>query len=127
VAQCGRRYQGAYGIVVEVESHPFPLDTMLFMDWRDDHTQVGSRIDRQAGRQTNTEMDGGKGPQTDRKAAASSLSIDTARADPSRASRQTDRQTCGRTAEIGAATCNRGVGQRRAGVPHQGQFVDATT
>lgn len=30
--------QGAYGIVAEVESHPFELDTMLFMDWRDDHT-----------------------------------------------------------------------------------------
>ena len=30
--------QGAYGIIVEVESHPFELDTMLFMDWRDDHT-----------------------------------------------------------------------------------------
>jgi hypothetical protein len=23
--------------VAEVESHPFDLDTMLFMDWRDDH------------------------------------------------------------------------------------------
>ena len=34
-------YQGAYGIMAEVESHPFDLDTMLFMDWRDDHTQVG--------------------------------------------------------------------------------------
>lgn len=22
----------------DVESHPFDLDTMLFMDWRDDHT-----------------------------------------------------------------------------------------
>ena len=33
---CAR--QGAYGILVEVESHPFPLDTMLFMDWRDDYT-----------------------------------------------------------------------------------------
>lgn len=32
-------YQGAYGIMAEVESHPFDLDTMLFMDWRDDHTQ----------------------------------------------------------------------------------------
>lgn len=31
-------YQGAYGIMCEVESHPFDLDTMLFMDWRDDHT-----------------------------------------------------------------------------------------
>ena len=30
--------QGAYGILVEVESHPFPTDAMLFMDWRDDHT-----------------------------------------------------------------------------------------
>lgn len=30
-------YQGAYGITVEVESHPFEVDTMLFMDWRDDH------------------------------------------------------------------------------------------
>ncbi len=30
--------QGAYGIIIEVESHPFELDTMLFMDWRDDHT-----------------------------------------------------------------------------------------
>ncbi|KAG2430978.1 hypothetical protein HYH02_013511 [Chlamydomonas schloesseri] len=33
-------FQGAYGIVAEVESHPFALDTMLFMDWRDDHTHV---------------------------------------------------------------------------------------
>ena len=30
-------YQGAYGITVEVESHPFDVDKMLFMDWRDDH------------------------------------------------------------------------------------------
>ena len=30
-------YQGAYGITVEVESHPFDVDAMLFMDWRDDH------------------------------------------------------------------------------------------
>ncbi|KXZ48879.1 hypothetical protein GPECTOR_24g168 [Gonium pectorale] len=33
-------FQGAYGIVAEVESHPFALDTMLFMDWRDDHTHA---------------------------------------------------------------------------------------
>ncbi|GIL80240.1 hypothetical protein Vretimale_17433 [Volvox reticuliferus] len=33
-------FQGAYGIVAEVESHPFDLDTMLFMDWRDDHTHA---------------------------------------------------------------------------------------
>eukprot|EP00873_Tetraselmis_striata_P010501 jgi/Tetstr1/430765/TSEL_020550.t1 len=30
-------YQGAYGVMAEVESHPFPLDKMLFMDWRDSH------------------------------------------------------------------------------------------
>ena len=30
--------QGAYGILCEVESHPFPTDAMLFMDWRDEHT-----------------------------------------------------------------------------------------
>ncbi len=30
--------QGAYGILAEVESHPFPTDAMLFMDWRDEHT-----------------------------------------------------------------------------------------
>lgn len=30
-------YQGAYGITVEVESHPFDTEAMLFMDWRDDH------------------------------------------------------------------------------------------
>lgn len=32
-------YQGAYGITVEVENHPFDVDAMLFMDWRDDHLQ----------------------------------------------------------------------------------------
>lgn len=32
-------YQAAYGMMIEVESHPFELDTMLFMDWRDDHTK----------------------------------------------------------------------------------------
>ncbi len=32
-----RARQGAYGILVEVERHPFALDTMLFMDWRDDY------------------------------------------------------------------------------------------
>jgi hypothetical protein len=31
-------FQGAYGIIAEVESHPFDLKTMLFMDWRDEHT-----------------------------------------------------------------------------------------
>lgn len=28
--------------LTEVESHPFPLDTMLFMDWRDDHLTPGT-------------------------------------------------------------------------------------
>jgi lycopene beta-cyclase len=27
-------YQAAYGILAEVERHPFPLNEMLFMDWR---------------------------------------------------------------------------------------------
>jgi lycopene beta-cyclase len=30
-------YQIAYGIVAEVDGHPFDLDKMLFMDWRDSH------------------------------------------------------------------------------------------
>lgn len=30
-------YQGAYGILCEVESHPYDLDQMLFMDWKDEH------------------------------------------------------------------------------------------
>lgn len=29
--------QAAYGIIAEVDSHPLDLDTVLFMDWRDDH------------------------------------------------------------------------------------------
>lgn len=33
-------YQGAYGVMIEVEKgHPFELDTMFFMDWRDDHLE----------------------------------------------------------------------------------------
>lgn len=35
-------YQIAYGIVAEVDSHPFDVDKMLFMDWRDSHLR-GSR------------------------------------------------------------------------------------
>lgn len=44
--------QGAYGILAEVVSHPFPTDAMLFMDWRDEHTasipdmQESNRWDR---------------------------------------------------------------------------------
>jgi lycopene beta-cyclase len=30
-------YQGAYGIMIDVDEHPFDLGKMLFMDWRDDH------------------------------------------------------------------------------------------
>lgn len=30
-------YQVAYGILAEVEDHPFDLDKMVFMDWRDSH------------------------------------------------------------------------------------------
>ena len=30
--------------MAEVESHPFPLDTMLFMDWRDDYTAGDSNM-----------------------------------------------------------------------------------
>ncbi|KAH9608194.1 hypothetical protein KSS87_015779 [Heliosperma pusillum] len=30
-------YQVAYGIVAEVEEHPFDVDKMVFMDWRDSH------------------------------------------------------------------------------------------
>jgi len=30
-------YQGAYGIMIDVDKHPFDLGKMLFMDWRDDH------------------------------------------------------------------------------------------
>uniref|UniRef100_A0A0C9QVY0 lycopene beta-cyclase n=1 Tax=Wollemia nobilis TaxID=56998 RepID=A0A0C9QVY0_9CONI len=30
-------YQVAYGIFAEVDGHPFDVDKMVFMDWRDDH------------------------------------------------------------------------------------------
>ncbi|GBG71583.1 hypothetical protein CBR_g8999 [Chara braunii] len=30
-------YQAAYGILAEVDRHPFDVDAMLFMDWRDSH------------------------------------------------------------------------------------------
>ncbi|KAK9671158.1 hypothetical protein RND81_12G010300 [Saponaria officinalis] len=32
-------YQVAYGIVAEVEEHPFDVDKMVFMDWRDSHLE----------------------------------------------------------------------------------------
>ncbi|OAY65741.1 lycopene beta cyclase, chloroplastic [Ananas comosus] len=39
-------YQVAYGILAEVEEHPFDLDKMLFMDWRDSHLASGSELKR---------------------------------------------------------------------------------
>ncbi|XP_014492526.2 lycopene beta cyclase, chloroplastic/chromoplastic-like, partial [Vigna radiata var. radiata] len=30
-------YQVAYGILAEVDEHPYDVDKMLFMDWRDSH------------------------------------------------------------------------------------------
>jgi lycopene beta-cyclase len=35
-------YQIAYGIVAEVDGHPFDLDKMVFMDWRDSHLNNNS-------------------------------------------------------------------------------------
>jgi len=37
-------YQIAYGIVAEVDSHPFDLDKMLFMDWRDSHLRSDKEL-----------------------------------------------------------------------------------
>lgn len=37
-------YQVAYGILAEVDEHPFDIDKMLFMDWRDSHLPEGSAI-----------------------------------------------------------------------------------
>uniref|UniRef100_A0A0E0CH36 lycopene beta-cyclase n=1 Tax=Oryza meridionalis TaxID=40149 RepID=A0A0E0CH36_9ORYZ len=37
-------YQVAYGILAEVDGHPFDIDKMLFMDWRDAHLPEGSEI-----------------------------------------------------------------------------------
>lgn len=31
-------------VYAEVESHPFDVQTMLFMDWRDDHTQADPKM-----------------------------------------------------------------------------------
>ncbi|KAJ8770440.1 hypothetical protein K2173_017931 [Erythroxylum novogranatense] len=33
-------YQVAYGILAEVEDHPFDIDKMVFMDWRDSHLNI---------------------------------------------------------------------------------------
>ncbi|KAH9649053.1 Lycopene beta cyclase [Citrus sinensis] len=37
-------YQVAYGILAEVEEHPFDLDKMVFMDWRDSHLNNNSEL-----------------------------------------------------------------------------------
>ncbi|KAJ6836066.1 lycopene beta cyclase, chloroplastic/chromoplastic [Iris pallida] len=37
-------YQVAYGILAEVEEHPFDLDKMLFMDWRDSHLKGNGEL-----------------------------------------------------------------------------------
>ncbi|KAK1615694.1 hypothetical protein QYE76_021211 [Lolium multiflorum] len=37
-------YQVAYGVLAEVDAHPFDIDKMLFMDWRDSHLPEGSAI-----------------------------------------------------------------------------------
>ncbi|XP_020589473.1 LOW QUALITY PROTEIN: lycopene beta cyclase, chloroplastic [Phalaenopsis equestris] len=39
-------YQVAYGILAEVEEHPFELDRMVFMDWRDSHLKFRSDLKR---------------------------------------------------------------------------------
>ncbi|NP_001316089.1 lycopene beta cyclase, chloroplastic [Daucus carota subsp. sativus] len=37
-------YQVAYGIVAEVEEHPFDVNKMIFMDWRDSHLNGNTEL-----------------------------------------------------------------------------------
>ncbi|EXC00005.1 Lycopene beta cyclase [Morus notabilis] len=37
-------YQVAYGILAEVDEHPFDVDKMVFMDWRDSHLNNNKEI-----------------------------------------------------------------------------------
>lgn len=37
-------YQVAYGILAEVEDHPFDVDKMVFMDWRDSHLKSDIKL-----------------------------------------------------------------------------------
>ncbi|GER52534.1 lycopene beta-cyclase [Striga asiatica] len=37
-------YQVAYGILAEVEEHPYDLNKMLFMDWRDSHLNGNNEL-----------------------------------------------------------------------------------
>ncbi|KAK8960534.1 hypothetical protein KSP40_PGU008761 [Platanthera guangdongensis] len=39
-------YQVAYGVLAEVEDHPFELDRMVFMDWRDSHLDRNPELKR---------------------------------------------------------------------------------
>ncbi|KAM0981316.1 hypothetical protein TB2_014108 [Malus domestica] len=43
-------YQVAYGILAEVEEHPFDVDKMLFMDWRDSHLNNNIELKERNGR-----------------------------------------------------------------------------
>ncbi|XP_073002070.1 lycopene beta cyclase, chloroplastic/chromoplastic [Typha latifolia] len=43
-------YQVAYGILAEVEEHPFDLDKMVFMDWRDSHLTANTALKEQNSR-----------------------------------------------------------------------------
>lgn len=41
-------FQGAYGYIAKVKSHPFDTDTMLFMDWRDSYIQGDEKMKERA-------------------------------------------------------------------------------
>lgn len=43
-------YQVAYGILAEVEEHPFEVDKMLFMDWRDSHLKHNKQLNQRNSR-----------------------------------------------------------------------------
>ncbi|KAL5995199.1 Lycopene beta cyclase, chloroplastic [Asimina triloba] len=43
-------YQVAYGILAEVEGHPFEPDKMVFMDWRDSHLDSRGELQERNGR-----------------------------------------------------------------------------
>ncbi|KAH7423582.1 hypothetical protein KP509_12G062100 [Ceratopteris richardii] len=39
-------YQIAYGIVAEVDCHPYDVNKMVFMDWRDSHLEKGTALEK---------------------------------------------------------------------------------
>lgn len=43
-------YQVAYGILAEVEEHPFEVDKMVFMDWRDSHLDGNPELKERNGK-----------------------------------------------------------------------------